>query len=316
MSRTFKPSTSLLPLSISAAIGLIAGWVVFLERSGTSELADSGIHPSSQQLGDGRLVSTAESGDPSGFSSIHQSQTQQSQRIDQILESVRQGNQQVEFASIKHLLKSQTGDQVSFRLGRERLGGTVYSIDHLQQGAAVAVDLANGIGRFEWVHRHESTSEAALFFHGEEAALRFDGLAHQAGWPLRETTVASLLGSVPGVGYPPPDLAAASAGGATIASAESGGDPSGFSPIPVDAAVGDGWVEVSPDGYFRYGFSLPTHVEDVPSFDISMNGIDWEEALVVDVWKTYADQEKTSYEAIIAPPLISSVRVLIKETHS
>jgi hypothetical protein len=76
----------------------------------------------------------------------------------------------------------------------------------------------------------------------------------------------------------------------------------------------DPWIEVSPDGYFRYRFQRAVDDDTEATFEISTNGKDWEEALVLDVWKTESTPRANLFEAILAPPAIPSHRILVNES--
>lgn len=73
------------------------------------------------------------------------------------------------------------------------------------------------------------------------------------------------------------------------------------------------WIEVSPDGYFRYRFTRASGDDTETEFEISANGIDWEDALVLDIWKTEVRETETGYEAILAPPVFPAPRILVNE---
>jgi hypothetical protein len=76
----------------------------------------------------------------------------------------------------------------------------------------------------------------------------------------------------------------------------------------------DAWVDVSPDGYFRYRFQRALNDDTEATFEISSNGKDWEEALVLDVWKVESTPHMNLFEAILAPPTTPSHRILVNES--
>jgi hypothetical protein len=80
------------------------------------------------------------------------------------------------------------------------------------------------------------------------------------------------------------------------------------------AALSLPWIDVSPDGYFRYRFERPVNDATEQVFRISSDGVSWEEALVLDVWKTHASPGINHFEAVFAPPLVPAPRILVNET--
>ncbi len=74
------------------------------------------------------------------------------------------------------------------------------------------------------------------------------------------------------------------------------------------------WIDASPDGYFRYRFERSANDTSEQVFRISSDGVSWEEALVLDVWKTHATQGVNHFEAVFAPPLVPAPRILVNET--
>jgi hypothetical protein len=74
------------------------------------------------------------------------------------------------------------------------------------------------------------------------------------------------------------------------------------------------WIEISPDGYFRYRFQRAAGDDTEATFEISSNGKDWEDGLVLDVWKTESTPRTNHFEAILAPPAIPSHRILVNES--
>lgn len=78
--------------------------------------------------------------------------------------------------------------------------------------------------------------------------------------------------------------------------------------------VSSSWIAVSPDGFFRYRFHRASGSAKGESFWVSTDGVLWEEALILDVWKVSRDSGIDEFEAIIAPPVEPKPLIIVSET--
>jgi hypothetical protein len=74
------------------------------------------------------------------------------------------------------------------------------------------------------------------------------------------------------------------------------------------------WIDLSPDGFFRYRFERPLKDTSERTFWLSPDGLGWEEALVLDVWETHSSEKSNHFEAIFAPLHIPAPRIFVLES--
>lgn len=81
-----------------------------------------------------------------------------------------------------------------------------------------------------------------------------------------------------------------------------------------EGAAPSSWLAVSPDGFFRHRFQRDAGDSGDGRFWISSDGVAWEEALVLDVWRVSRGAKVDEFEAIIAPPVEPKPFVIVSET--